>query len=488
MKGSARKILLPHFVVTEVTSENDSDAMTVIIPESELTLGGTYHVRPKKIAGESKRRDGNPHWVEHRFNLFPVILDGMGIPWAEANVYLLSRLEGSVVPTMSTYSSIGEDMAAYRRFLDETQLDWMHFPSQKLSRPTYRYNGHLKLVVGAGEIAAATAKRRMGAVIGFYKWLKLENVLIPENPPWKEADRYIDIKDRQGFKLLKKVVTTDVSIRIAKQLDPYDGTIQDDGKLRPLPQSEQEWLMDALISLHNTEMTLIHLMGLVTGARIQTILTFRFRHVRLEIDRDQKNGELRLPVGPGAGIDTKWDKQMILHIPIWLYRMLRIYAHSDRARKRRERAVGGDHENQYLFLSVRGAPLYRSKEESGSFDVTNELRHAKAGQGVRQFITDYVIPYVHKKYNAKYFHYQFHDTRATFGMNLTDHQFKLIEQGKTTLKEVREFVKTRMGHASSATTDLYLQYRQNLKLVRWVGEEYESHLQRLSERAMEALL
>ena len=487
MKGSARKILLPHFVVTEVTSESDDGAIAVTIPDCALTLGGTYHVRPKIVAGESNRRDGKPRWVEHRFNLFPVILDDMGVPWAEANVYLLSRLTGSIAPAMSTYASIAEDLAAYRRFLDETRLDWLHFPSQKLSRPTYRYNGHLKSVVSAGEIATATAKRRMGAVIGFYNWLRLENVLIPEHTPWKEADRYIDIKDRHGFKFLKKVVTTDISIRVAKQHDPYDGTIQDDGKLRPLPQEEQEWLMDALIALSNTEMTLIHLMGLVTGARIQTILTFRVRHVHGELYDDQQGG-LRFPVGLGTGIDTKWDKQMVLHIPIWLHRRLHTYVHSDRARKRRERAVGGDNENQYIFLSVRGTPLYRSKEESRCFDATNTLRHAKTGQGVRQFITDYVIPYIRNKYRAKNFHYQFHDTRATFGMNLTDHQFKLVEQGKTTLHEVREFVKTRMGHESSATTDLYLQHRQNLKLVRWISDEYEGHLQRLSERAMEALL
>jgi len=236
MKGAARKILLPHFVVAEVSSENDEGAIAVTIPKSALTLGGTYHVRPKRVAGESERRDGKPRWIEHRFNLFPVILDGMGVPWAEANVYLLSRLEDAVMPAMSTYSSIGEDLAAYRRFLEETQLDWLHFPSQKLSRPTYRYNGHLKSLVGAGEIAAATAKRRMGTVIGFYNWLKRESVSTLEHPPWKETDRYIDIKDRYGFRHLQKVVTTDVSIRVAKQDDPYDGTINDDGKLRPLSQ------------------------------------------------------------------------------------------------------------------------------------------------------------------------------------------------------------------------------------------------------------
>jgi integrase len=133
-------------------------------------------------------------------------------------------------------------------------------------------------------------------------------------------------------------------------------------------------------------------------------------------------------------------------------------------------------------------PFYRCKEESRAYDATNTLRHNKVGQAVRQFITEQVIPFVRTKYGARNFHYQFHDTRATFGMNMTDHQLKLVEQGKTTLKEVREFVKTRMGHESAATTDLYLQYRSNLKLVRWVGVEYESHLKKLSERAMKGLL
>ena len=120
-------------------------------------------------------------------------------------------------------------------------------------------------------------------------------------------------------------------IRVAKQDDPYDGTINDDGKLRPLTQEEQAWLIGTLVCLGNTEMTLIHLMGLLTGARIQTILTFCVRHVQLDLDDGQK--ELRLAVGPGTGIDTKWDKQMALHIPTWFYRMLRTYAHSERAKE-----------------------------------------------------------------------------------------------------------------------------------------------------------
>lgn len=479
-----KKILLPQLTLTEVADSDGDDVTSVTIPSSAGRPAERYLVRPLTIGMDGMRRDGKPRWVKSQFNLFPVVLDSHGVPWAEATVYILSRLENVTAPAMSTYASIAEDLAAYRRFLDETGIDWTAFPTQKLSRPTYRYNAHLKFAVGAGEIAAATAKRRMSAVIAFYSWLKEEGTLILDNAPWRESDRFVQFKDHHGFKVSKTVTTTDVSIRVAKQHDPYEGTIDDGGKLRPLPLQEQEWLLDALISLGNTEMTLIHLFALLTGARIQTILTFKVRHACLELD-GVRTGEIRFPVGPGTGIDTKHDKQLVLHIPVWFYRMLHTYAVSGRARRRRLLASGGDTGDQYLFLSVRGAPLYQGKAESLAFDESNTLRHRKAGQGVRQFIIERVIPFISEKYGFAEFRYQFHDTRATAGMNWTDHQLKLVEQGKATLKEAREFVKTRMGHESSATTDLYLQYRRNLAHVRWVGESYEGHLKQLAARAME---
>ncbi|MBK0413128.1 hypothetical protein JD974_01795 [Chromobacterium haemolyticum] len=320
----------------------------------------------------------------------------------------------------------------------------------------------------------------MSSIISFYTWLRDEGVLVPAHVPWKGSDRYIELKDMHGFKYSKRVITTDVSIRVPKQDDPYAGTIDDGGKLRPLAHEEQGWLMDALISLGNTEMTLIHLFGLLTGARIQTILTFRVRHALVELD-DPPPPELRFPVGPGTGIDTKNDKQLVLHIPVWFYQMLRTYAYSERAHRRRCRADGGDSEDQYLFLSVRGTPLYQCKADSQTFDDTNNLRHAKAGQGVRQFMTERVIPLIREKYGASSFHYRFHDTRASFGMNLTDAQLGLVAKGESTLHQAREFVKARMCHESSATTDRYLQYRNNLKLIRAVSANYNEHLRLLAE-------
>jgi hypothetical protein len=483
MTNKAKKIILPRFAVTEVAEVSDPDSERVELPPGHPI--DAYHVRPRKNVDTGERQDGKPSWNGDRFNLFPIVLDSTGVPWAEANVYLLSRIEGAFNPAMATYAGIADDLAAFRRFLDEEGIDWTLFPSHKLSKPTYRYNGHLRLAVAAGEIAHSTAKRRISSIIGFYNWLMEESVLQLASPPWKEQDRFVELKDAKGIGYSKKVTTTDVSIKVPKQVDPYAGTIDDGGKLRPLPPEEQEWLLEALLAQGNTEMTLIHLFGLLTGARIQTILTFRVRHALVEFD-DPDLAEIRFAVGPGTGIDTKNNKQMVLHIPRWFYEMLRTYALSHRARRRRERADGGDTNDQYLFLSVRGSPLYQSKSESAQFDEDNELRHAKVGQGVRQFITERVIPYV-RQHHSPTFKYKFHDTRASFGMNLTDHQLVLVARGEITLHEAREFVKIRMGHESSATTDLYLQYRRNLKLVRQVNQDYNARLRALSGKAMEGL-
>lgn len=463
-KPIPKKLLLPHLKLTKVAKETESGSTAVDIQNSALS----YHIKPDTSFNNS-------------FNLFPIVLDSQGKPWAEAVIYILSRLKDTMHPVMGTYSSIAEDLAVYRRFLDESELDWTSFPTQKLMRPTYRFNGHLKLLVGSGDMAVSTAKRTMGTVISFYRWIQEEKLLVIDNPPWKESDQYIEIKNAQGFSNLKKINSTDLDIPIKSQNDPYGETIEDGGKLRPLPLQEQKWLIDALDSLGNTEMKLIHLFSLLIGARIQTVLTLKVKHFIADVESNSSN-EIRLPIGPGTSIDTKNDKKMVLHIPKWFYIQLQTYAYSDRAIRRRLKAQGGDNENQYLFLSVRAVPLYEDKSTKQLYNPENTLRHTKVGQGVRQFITEKVIPFIREKYNVPNFHYRFHDLRATAGMNWTDYGLSLVEKKKLNLREVREFVKVRMGHESAAITDRYLQYRQHQQLTKEVSMGYEEWIKMLSTK------
>lgn len=476
---TARTTVLPRFTLTEVCTSEDESAMQITLPTAAGKV--SYFARATLDAETGFRVDGKPKWMGTRFNLFPVVRDGQGVPWAEAVVYILSKLEGNTSISMATYKGIADDLSAFRRFIDETGIDWTRFGKNRLQKPTYRYNGYLMLAVQAGKVAATTARRRMAAVVSFYRWLIEERVIVSEHSPWKESDRYIDFSNQHGAKVTKRVITTDLSIKVAKVNDPYSDEIDDGGKLRPLPLEEQRWVLDALIAIGNTELKLMHLLALLTGARIQTVLTFRLGHIlpeRIVSDQD----EIRIPVGYGTGIDTKNDKKMVLHLPGPLYRALCAYARSERATSRRQRAKGGDTPEQYLFLSSRGRPLYESKSDSREFDDDNDVRYSKAGQSVRQLITDSVLPYIRKHHNNS-FKYRFHDLRASFGMNLTDYQLRRVTLGEITLQEAREYVKVRMGHESSATTDLYLQYRGRLEFNRQVNDSYGEHLGDLIEAA-----
>jgi hypothetical protein len=53
--------------------------------------------------------------------------------------------------------------------------------------------------VFAGKIAITTASRRMGSVIGIYRWLQTEGRLVTAHPTWNEKDVYLSFKDARGF-------------------------------------------------------------------------------------------------------------------------------------------------------------------------------------------------------------------------------------------------------------------------------------------------
>lgn len=476
MTNRATKITLSTFTQSQLAPADTNGATRV-----QLANGKDYYIKPVQQPDFTYDEEFgiNQLSLSVSFNLFPLVMDSANTPWAEANIFLLTKIKNSLKVVMSSYSSLANDLVAYRQFLDESQIiNWLEFPENKLNRPTYRYRSYLKMLIDADEIAPTTARRRMSTIIAFYRWLQAEGVLIPEFPMWTESDRLIEIRNQYGMPYNKRVKTTDISIKVIKSNNPYSDVIDDGGQLRPLSIKEQEWVLETLISLGNTEMTLIHLCSLLTGARLQTILTIRLQHVLEEIDNPNLF-EVRIPAGPGTGIDTKNDKKIVLHFPLWFYQKLHTYALSQRAQKRRQKAVNGDTENQYLFLSNRGTPFYQSKEDLQYFNKDFSLHHVKHGQAVRQFITEKVLPFIRQQFGMPNFKYKFHDLRASYGMNLTDAQLELVSKGEISLNKAREFVKIRMCHESSTTTDLYLQYRSNLKLVRKIATEYDQHLIRL---------
>ncbi|SAK61346.1 Phage integrase family protein [Caballeronia hypogeia] len=475
--------VLPAFILTETCDAADPLGRKRVIPAGAQRAEQTYHIR--EVAKAVDSYGGYPKWVKFNYNLLPLVLDSRGVLWDAPTIYILARCQAHLNPDMTTFQSIAEDLSIFMRFLEEFEVDYLAFPRFKLQRPTYRFHGYLKNRILQRKTAPATAKRAMGSVIGFYRFLVAEGMLVPENPLWEDRDQYLTFKDARGLSISKRVNVTDVSIRAPKQLDPYDGCISDGERLRPLPQNEQEWLFEALAGLQNPEMLLVHLLMVTSGARIQTALTLRVADVRNELTDSAR--EFRCSAGPGTGIDTKNNKQLTIHIPRWVYEMLRKYAFSDRAAARRSRAKGGNNDDQYLFLTQQGSPYYQQKAESLRFDPDFDRRYRERGQALRMFIRDRVIPWVRQRY-ARDFHYKPHDLRATYGMNLTDVQLAAVERKEKTLSQARDFVRVRMGHECSATTDLYLNFRSNQATVYAAVDGHEAYFRDLIEKAWRGAL
>lgn len=485
MKELRRKVLIPVLTLTETCEADDPCGLRRNIQQGKGREAFSYHHRPviDSITGQGRN-----------YNLFPVVLDRTGAPWGLATNYLLSKVEAESRPNMNSYMSLADDLGSYREWLDEhtNPEDLLfHFPKNKLARATYRYRGYLMQKIYARELAPATAKRRMGVVISLYRWLMEEKLFEPEFSPWQEREYLLSVKNTLGFSMMKSVASTDISIKAPKSDDPFEGTIQDGGKLRPLTGEEQQWVMEAARALGNTEMQLLLLFMLLTGARIQTACTIRVRHVTSANPHFSKatsgrHEVFKLQVGPKAGIDTKNDKSMVLQVPRTLYEVMRIYAQSNRARRRREQANGGDNPDQYLFLTQQGSPYFTAKEEAQAFDPNLKRRHQKTGGTVRQYLKEHLIPYV-RRHHDKNFHFRIHDLRASFGMNQTDAQLNLVEKGEITLHKARITVMALMGHASSATTDLYLDYRKTMAQAYAAINSYGEQVQKWIADAMEGI-
>lgn len=470
MKNLARKLSLPHFLPTEIAHDDLQGAASVLLPD-----GSAYSTRPRCAERRGRTAQSSPRV----FQSFPIVMRGCGIPWDEANLYLFELVDGGPKRHLATLHGTADDLVSFLRFVEENEIDWSEFPTHKLMRPTYRYRGYLMHEIWAGRLKASTSKRRMHAVIKFYRWLMEKGLVAPANPPWKEVDAHIRFATDFGQTGSKLVKVTDLRISPQIQDDPFAETIEDGGKLRPLPLNEQKWLIEALCALGNTEMLLIHLFALLTGARIQTVLTFKLIP---ELAVQTRENHVLYAVGPGTGIDTKNGKKLVLHIPQWFYEILMAYEVSKRSRTRRNHQLEGVRSGN-LFLTVHGAPMYDGA--FGAEEGAAGKRHRRNGQAVRQYMRDYIVPYVRAKYAAS-FTYQFHDLRATFGLNLCDSLTSQMSSEKVNYTAVLNLVRSRMCHASLQTTERYLKFRANRHLAEAVQSDWEHQIQLLTNRALEA--
>ena len=218
---------------------------------------------------------------------YPLVIDPDGSLWNEANRYLLQRLNGVVPAKHRTLELLAYDLAYFRQWMLDEDIDYLDIPSRPHLRPTYRYCAFLHDEISFGHIKPGTAKRRMSTIQNFYRWLEHDEKRF-NYPLWIEDDASLMFKDTRGFMRKKSFISTDLtkSFRAVRGCDEYSEYINDSGKLRPLPKDEQQALVESLKRVANTEMTLAFLFALTTGARLQQWRRWVARDGR-EIDQVQ---------------------------------------------------------------------------------------------------------------------------------------------------------------------------------------------------------
>lgn len=417
--------------------------------------------------------------IRIEYNRFPVVNDQHGRPWAEAAMYFLHRLSRRIGADTKSLLSPARDLAAYRQFLDENGMRFDVFPPERHYRPTYRFAGFLRNQVTAGETAISTAKRRINAVVQFYRYLNEQLGMEWDYEPYREQYLKINGVSSDSSSVGVSVITTDLRIKGSKAQKLIDNTIMDGGKLRPLPMDEQKVLLASLLETSNIEMKFLHLVALFTGSRIQSACLLRVGSF-VPLPLEDKRTVIPIVIGPGTGTDTKKSKGLVLYFPRWLYEKLEIYAASPRWKIRSQKAIQ-DWDKDLVFITNRGTPYYESNASRMTFKANSRKTYASEGHAVRTFITKTLLPRIQTILPE--FRFQFHDLRATAGMNLCDGLMEAVEQGNVSLSEVRKAVAKFLGHTNPETTDLYLNFRANMALGEKIQAKYEEQLRELAEMA-----
>lgn len=410
---------------------------------------------------------------------FPSIIQGDGQPSEILNLYLLKKLQQTIQYDFKTFAFIANQLVDFQRFLEDEQLDCLKFHKLKQLNAIFKYRTRLIGQANAGLISASSARSRINAVINCYRFLITENLVDHQRYglPFQDVYKYISVDNEFGARRQLAIKSHDLAIHVPAKA-PNSEAIIDGGELSPLTVEEQAVILKAL-QKSSREYQLMFYLALFTGARLQTICTLR---INCLFNRESdSHGFIRLPVGAGTGIDTKFQKPMTLLIPNWLARDLKIYINSEQARQRRQKSNYGDSDENYVFLTKLGTPFYTSKAEqeqltekikaSNSFETRLKLYE---GEAVRSYLKVVLLPEI-RLIDPQFQSFKFHDLRASFGMNLLESQLQHLPEGHSAMTAV-EYVQARMGHTKISTTLQYLNYKSRLQWRSKIQHEYESSL------------
>jgi integrase len=395
---------------------------------------------------------------------YPVILCPDGTIWLEGSLYLLElAIEES--KHNSTLNSTASDLVHFMNTMVAHGVNYLNFDGRKFELPTYIYRASFRLGIHLKAITPGTANKKIRSMVSLYTWLMEFRKFIPKNQPWKTRYVRIVFEDDYGFERAKEIKTTDLIFQTPRNQLSGDYVV-DGGNLIPLTKEEQYALLDALIIAGNTEMLLVFVIALVTGMRIQTILTLRCGSITYGVGAGFQL--IKVHAGKNTLVDTKKGKPIAVLMPAWLHHKLETYINSERYAHRQDKALDRPKDEQYIFLSHSGRPYYTAKADEVA------LGTAEKGSAIRYFLRHTINPLMAA--NGHDLNFSFHDLRATFGMNLLEDRELMLNKGLITPLELLDYICRRMNHSSRATTEQYLNFRKNRQMIYEADEAFQAHI------------
>lgn len=412
---------------------------------------------------------------------YPFLFHKNGDPWFEANSYFLCLVEDKTLTNRPTdeIRRRASKLLDYLTFCEDEGLDWLDFSGRRPAlRPTYKYFAHL---AHEGARSAAVINQYTGVVYDFYRFVSSN---------WHDIDmQRVDTVKEVKF-LIKSLFGANKVVAAEKrsQTKPKPpqssvsiGYIREDGEdLRPLSNTELAELMKMLKGKEWSALErLILLVALITGARKQTVLTMRMKHLkRFTPNNLQGDGTYLLHAGPGTGMDTKKDRSQRLHLPRQLAEELLVLANSPMMKVRRAKlrahlakeysGLFMEDDDIYLFLSDQGGCYYMAKDDP-RYPV---VKSRPTGQ-----VTDTIKRKLLQKTSDKFpKDFSYHWLRATFAFQLYQRLRELIAAGIMQSGDDIDFIRERMHHASREMTEHYLQLFKMLPQKLVVQEFYEGKL------------
>lgn len=417
--------------------------------------------------------------------IMPTIIQSNGEVWEISSLYFIKYLSINGGRDYKTLLSIAYDLLDFYRFIEDCQhenvnFDWLYLPLEEEDRVINRYVSNLDRIYHRNLIKGSTRSKKINSVVNFYKFSfkhKLfDKGVIKNGLPFQIIARNIRTVDSLGFSQIREVETTNLARPIAKKKDTVDG-IKDGRVLHPIEPEYLSTIMQTLENHPSRAFQLFFKFALETGARSQTISTIRVKHIKkILMQNTVLDNRLKLTVGNGTSIDSKFSSEIAIYIPYQLCLDLIKFTESQTWKNAARRSYYDLTDNNYIFLTKKGTPYYTSKQEIDELENSDhglDQNIAVGGTLRSQLIS--LIKMIKAKH-PNFPNFSLHDLRATFALNSLKKCMDLGWNNSQSLLHIKKL----LGHESTKTTERYLNYYYEI-------DSYNSAQKSLEKRFLKPL-